>query len=173
MSRYSVIFCAFLHEQKWRLQAQVSRRSDHDSSVSRATNCTAQAESSNCRFPRAIVVFRGRDLWPPLFFPHTKWLPKITDYRDTAVLKFAPTFYHPLIPNLIMINCVHLYTRKTVLCACTCKTTCRFPNQSASSFSHRANGFRIEDFEKDGNGLRFCSFAAQGGSTYKTFSCPS
>ena len=39
------------------------------SSVSRANSFTAPAESSKCRFPRAIVVFRGLAWWPPLFFP--------------------------------------------------------------------------------------------------------
>ena len=38
--------------------------------------------SSNCRFPRPCLV-------AAIIFPHTKWLPKITDYRDTAALKFS------------------------------------------------------------------------------------
>ena len=63
-------FWAFLREEKWRLLTQMSRTSDHDSSASRANNFTAQAESRNCRFPQAIVIFRGLALWPPLFFPH-------------------------------------------------------------------------------------------------------
>ena len=54
-SRYSVIFCAFFCATKeWRLLEQVSRTSDHDSSVSHANDFTAQAESRKCRFPRAI-----------------------------------------------------------------------------------------------------------------------
>ena len=34
--------------------------------------------SRKCRFPRPSLV--------AAIFPHTKWLPKITDYRDTAAL---------------------------------------------------------------------------------------
>ena len=33
-------------------------------------------------FPRPCLV-------AAIIFPHTKWLPKITDYRDTAALKFS------------------------------------------------------------------------------------
>ena len=69
-----------------RLIAQVSRTSDDHSSVRRANNFKAQPESIKCHFPRAIAVFRGLALWPPLFFPLTKWLQKITDYCDTAGL---------------------------------------------------------------------------------------
>ena len=80
---YFALFCA---GKKWRQLAQVSRTSDHDSSVSRANSFNVQAESRKCRFPRAIVVFfalpSGRH-----YFSHTKWLPKITDYRDTAALR--------------------------------------------------------------------------------------
>ena len=43
----------FLPEKKWRLLAQVSLTSHHDSSVSRANRFTAQDESSKCRFPRS------------------------------------------------------------------------------------------------------------------------
>ena len=57
----------------------MSRTSDHGSSSSRANNFTAQAESSKYRFPRPYLV-------AAIIFPHTKWLPKITDYRDTAAL---------------------------------------------------------------------------------------
>ena len=35
--------------------------------------------SRKCRFPRPSLV-------AAIIFPHTKWLPKITDYRDTAAL---------------------------------------------------------------------------------------
>ena len=59
-------FCA---SKQWRLLAQMSRTSDHDSSVSRANNFTAQAESSKYRFPRPCPV-------AAIIFPHTKWLPK-------------------------------------------------------------------------------------------------
>ena len=80
VSRYTVIFCAFFvlfcASKQWRLLAQMSRTSDHDSSVSRANNFTAQAESSKYHFPRPCLV-------AAIIFPHTKWLPKITDYRDT------------------------------------------------------------------------------------------
>ena len=70
VSRYSVIFCAFLRGQKWRLLAQVSRTSDHDSSVSRANSFIVQAESRKCRFPQAIVVFRGLPCGSHYISPH-------------------------------------------------------------------------------------------------------
>ena len=66
------LFALFCARNKWRLLTQVSRTSDHDhddSSVSCANSFTAQAESRKCRFPRAIIVFCGLALWPPLFFP--------------------------------------------------------------------------------------------------------
>ena len=47
----------------------------------------AQAVSSKChfrRFPRPSLV-------AAIIFPHTKWPPKITDYRDTAALRFSST----------------------------------------------------------------------------------
>ena len=52
------------------------------SSVSHANSFTAQTESSKCRFPRLYPV-------AAIIFPHTKWLPKITDYRDTAASVFS------------------------------------------------------------------------------------
>ena len=78
VSRYSVIFCTFfLREQKM----AAARASVADISlVSRANSFTAQAVSSNCCFPRPSLV-------AAIVFPHTKWLPKITDYCDTAALK--------------------------------------------------------------------------------------
>ena len=67
VSRYSVIFCTFLREHKM----AAARASVADiSAVSRANSFTAKAVSSKCHFPRAIVVFRGLPLWPPLFSPH-------------------------------------------------------------------------------------------------------
>ena len=55
--------------------------------------------SSNRRFPRPCLV-------AAIIFPHTKWLPKITDYRDTAALRknFPPNpdfkiCHHRGIPN--------------------------------------------------------------------------
>ena len=51
------------------------------SSVSRANSLTAPAESSNCRFPRPCLV-------AAIIFPHSKWLSKMTDYRDTAATLF-------------------------------------------------------------------------------------
>ena len=56
------------------------------SSVCHANSFTAPAESSKRRVSRAIVVFRGLALWPPLFFPTQNGCQKITDYRDTAAL---------------------------------------------------------------------------------------
>ena len=86
VSRYSVIFCTFLREQK--VAAARANVVDISSrSVSRANSFTAQAVSSKChfcRFPRPSLV-------AAIIFPHTKWLPKITDYRDTAALKTKQT----------------------------------------------------------------------------------
>ena len=50
-----------------------------------ANNFTGQANSSKYRFLRPCLV-------AAIIFPNTKWLPKITDYRDTAALKgkFSP-----------------------------------------------------------------------------------
>ena len=76
VSRYSVIFCA---SKKWLLLAQMSWTS------ARSASFTIPAEWRKCRFPRSFVVFSGLALWPPLF-SNTKWLPKITNYRDTAAL---------------------------------------------------------------------------------------
>ena len=77
VSRYSVIFALFLREQK---MATAHAKVADISSVGRANSFTAPAESSNCRFPRPGLV-------AAIIFPHTKWLPKITDYRDIAVLR--------------------------------------------------------------------------------------
>ena len=86
VSRYSVIFCAFLHEDKmatahasvadirpWQL-GQPREQLHHPSWVEKMS-----FSSSNCCFPRPCLV-------AAIIFPHTKWLPKITDYRDTAAL---------------------------------------------------------------------------------------
>ena len=70
-------FCAFCMSEKWWLLAQVSRTSDYDSSVSCVNGFAAQAKSSKCRFPRSCLV-------AAIIFPHTKWLTKNTDYRNTA-----------------------------------------------------------------------------------------
>ena len=74
VSRYSVIFCALLREQK--MAAACASVMDI-SSVSRTNSFTAQTELRKCRFPRLCLV-------AAIIFPHTKWLPKITDYRDTT-----------------------------------------------------------------------------------------
>ena len=66
VSRYSVIFCAFFVQAK---NGDCSRKCRGYQTVSRANSFTAPAESKKCRFPRAIVFFRGLTLWPPLFFP--------------------------------------------------------------------------------------------------------
>ena len=79
VSRYSVIFCALLREQKM----AVACASVADiSSVSRVNSFTAQTESSKCRFLRLLPSGRH-------YFPHTKWLPKINDYRATAALNIS------------------------------------------------------------------------------------
>ena len=59
VSRFSVIFFAFVRPS-WVEQTSFS--------------------SSNCRFPRPCRV-------AAIIFPHTKWLPKIIDYRDSAALR--------------------------------------------------------------------------------------
>ena len=46
---------SFLREKKWRLLAEVSQTSGHDSSVSRANSFAAQDKSSKCRFPRSAL----------------------------------------------------------------------------------------------------------------------
>ena len=95
MSRYWVIFCAFFcASKKLRLLAQVSRTSDHVRSVSHAKSFTAQAESSKCRFSRSYVNLPC--LVAAIIFPHTKWLSKITDYRDTAALSDQSTVQEKL-----------------------------------------------------------------------------
>ena len=80
----------FCTSKKRQLLAQVPRTSDHDSSVSRANSFAAQDESSKCRFPLSCLV-------AAITFPHTKWLKKITDHRDTAALKV-----HGFFGNLIV-----------------------------------------------------------------------
>ena len=52
----------FWASKKRRLLAQVSRKSDHDSSVSRVTTSPPKLSHAN-------VVFRGLPLWLPLFLP--------------------------------------------------------------------------------------------------------
>ena len=81
---YFALFCA---SKKWRLLAQVSRTSDHDmldqprEELHRLRRVEQKSFSSRkCHFPRPSLV-------AAIIFPHTKWLPKITDYRDTAALK--------------------------------------------------------------------------------------
>ena len=49
-------FCPFFARAKWRLLAQVSRTSDHDSLVSRENSFAAQDESSNRRFPWSCLA---------------------------------------------------------------------------------------------------------------------
>ena len=78
--------CFFCTSKTWRL-LQMSRTSDHDSSVRRTSSFTAQAESSNCRFPPSNCCFPWPCLAATHIFSHTTWLPKITDYRDTATVK--------------------------------------------------------------------------------------
>ena len=77
---FALFFCV---SKQWWLLAQMSQTSDHGSLVSRANNFTAQARSSKYRFLRPCLV-------AAIIFPHTKWLPKITDYRDTAALRQDP-----------------------------------------------------------------------------------
>ena len=56
----------FLREQKWLLLEQVSRTSAWSAAQ---TVSLPRLSRANVVFRRAIVVFRGLALWPPLFFP--------------------------------------------------------------------------------------------------------
>ena len=83
VSRNSVIFALFLREQKM----ATARASVADiSSICRANGFTARLSRANVVFLEQVsfsaALFCGRH-----YFSHTKWLPKITDYRDTAALK--------------------------------------------------------------------------------------
>ena len=51
--RIETFFGIFLCEKKWRLVAQVSRTSGHDSSASRTNSFAAQDDSRKCCFPQA------------------------------------------------------------------------------------------------------------------------
>ena len=86
VSRYSVIFCAFFAWGKmatahasvadirsWQL-GQPREQLHHPSWVAQMS-----FSSRKCCFPRPSLV-------AAIIFPHAKWLPKITDYRDTAAL---------------------------------------------------------------------------------------
>ena len=87
VSRYSLIFCAFLRKQKMApARASVADIRPWQLGLPHKQLHRPPAESSKCRFPRAIVVFRGLALWPPLFFLPENGCQKINDYRDTAAL---------------------------------------------------------------------------------------
>ena len=66
----------------------MSRTSHHDSLVSRANSFSAQAESRKCCFLEKLSFSAGLPCGRH-YFPHIKWLPKITDYRDTAALRLC------------------------------------------------------------------------------------
>ena len=79
-------FCAFLPEEKMATaHASVADITPWQLGQPRAQlhppSCVEKMSfsSSNCRFPRPCLV-------AAIIFSHTKWLPKITDYRDTAAL---------------------------------------------------------------------------------------
>ena len=87
VSRYSVIFCTFARAKN----GCCSRRchgyqlGQPREQLHRPSRVEQMAfSSSNCRFPRPSLV-------AAIIFPHTKWLPKITDYRDTAALRCPAT----------------------------------------------------------------------------------
>ena len=67
MQWYFALFCA---SKKWRLLAQVSRTSDHDSSVSRAKSFTAQDESSKNRFLEKMWFSAAYPCGRHYFSPH-------------------------------------------------------------------------------------------------------
>ena len=60
-------FLRFFASKIRRLLAQVSRTSDHDSSVSPANSFAAEKKSSKCRVPQSSLV-------AAIIFPPTKWL---------------------------------------------------------------------------------------------------
>ena len=83
VSRYSVIFALFCASKKWPLLAKVSRTSAR----------SAARTASPPQLSRANVVFLKQLSFSAalpvvaIIFPHTEWLSKITDYRDTAALR--------------------------------------------------------------------------------------
>ena len=82
-SQYSVIFCAFFaRAKKWLLLAQVSWTSARSAA---RTASPPQLGRANVIFLEQLSFSRPC-LVAAIIFPHTKWLPKITDYRDTAAL---------------------------------------------------------------------------------------
>ena len=88
VSRYPVIFCAFF---AWGKNGDCLRKCrGHQTMTAWWAARTASLpekmsfSSSNCRFPRPCLV-------AAIIFSHTKWLPKITDYRDTAALNLPFT----------------------------------------------------------------------------------
>ena len=82
VSRYSVIFCGFCASKNWLLPAQVPRTSAR----------SAARTTSPPQLSRANVIFLEHLSFSVAlpcghqYFSHTKWLPKLTDYRDTAAL---------------------------------------------------------------------------------------
>ena len=81
VSRYSVIFAGFfLRARENGDCSRKCRRHQAMTARSAANSFAAQAESSKCCFLRSCLV-------AAIIFPHTKWLTKITDYRETAALK--------------------------------------------------------------------------------------
>ena len=81
--RYSVIFCTFFARAKNGCCSrechgyQLGQPREQLHRPSRVKQMSFS--SSNCRFPRPSLV-------AAIIFPHTKWLPKIIDYRDPAAL---------------------------------------------------------------------------------------
>ena len=59
--------------------------------------------SSNCHFPRPSLV-------AAIIFPNTKWLPKITDYRDTAALSPSTWMLCSLNLHVIFLSNMFLYS---------------------------------------------------------------
>ena len=78
---------------------QVSPTSDTCQSVAILMN------RRHCRFPRPCLV-------PAIIFPHTKWLPKITNYRDTAALTLGRPSPPSRVGSVSRSHCKSLEARR-------------------------------------------------------------
>ena len=104
-----------LHEEKKRLLEQVSRTSDHDSSVIRANSFAGQDWSSKCRFPWSCLVATI------IFFPY-KMAEKIKDYTDITTFIYITGFswfIKKLVSLLSVYSEMEIDQRMCVL-ACIC-----------------------------------------------------
>ena len=92
VSRHSVIFCAsFAWVKMATARASVADIRPYQLGQPRE-QLHCPAESRKCRFPSRKCRFPGPSLVATIIFPHTKWLPKITDFPDTAALRKCTAF---------------------------------------------------------------------------------